>query len=57
MERFKGVATKYLNNYSYWFSWLELGKNLEFEKQVEQMLNSACQKSNKITVNDLRRIV
>lgn len=57
MERFKGVATKYLNNYPYWFSWLELGKNLEFEKQVEQMLNSACQKSNKITVNDLRRIV
>ncbi len=38
MERFQGVATKYLDNYLYWFHWLQLGKNLAFEKQVEQML-------------------
>ncbi|WP_282173504.1 IS1595 family transposase [Cytobacillus firmus] len=54
MERFQGVATKYLDNYLYWFRWLEIGKNLAFEKQVEQMLISACQKSNKTTVNMIR---
>jgi len=56
MERFQGVATKYLDNYLYWFRWLELGKNLAFEKQVEQMLISACQKSNNTTVNNLRTV-
>lgn len=55
MERFQGVATKYLDNYLYWFRWLELGKNLAFEKQIEQMLISACQKSNVTTVEMLRR--
>ena len=54
MERFQGVATKYLDNYLYWFRWLELGKNLAFEKRVEQMLISACQKSNYTTVEMLR---
>ena len=28
MERFQGVATKYLDNYLYWFRWLDTGKNL-----------------------------
>jgi transposase-like protein len=54
MERFQGVATKYLDNYLYWFRWLDLGKNLAFEKQVEQMLIAACQKSNSTTVEMLR---
>lgn len=54
MVKFQGVATKYLDNYLYWFRWLELGKNLAFEKRVEQMLISACQKSNYFTVNNLR---
>lgn len=56
MERFQGVATKYLDNYLYWFRWLELGKNLAFENRVKQMLISACQKSNYATVNALRGI-
>ena len=43
MQRFQGVATKYLENYLYWFRWLELGKNLAFEKRVEQMLILTCQ--------------
>jgi hypothetical protein len=46
MERFKGVGTRYLVNYLYWFRWLELGKNLAFVKRIEQMLISACQNSN-----------
>ncbi|MEY9972238.1 hypothetical protein ABH966_002612 [Lysinibacillus sp. RC46] len=38
MVHFQGVATKYLDNYLYWFRWLALGKNVAFEKRVEQML-------------------
>lgn len=57
MERFQGVATKYLDNYLYWFRWLELGKKIAFDERVNQMLISTCQKSNKITVNQLRGIV
>jgi len=56
MERFQAVATKYLDNYLYWFRWLDLGKNLSFENRVEQMLILACQKSNQVTVNALRGI-
>ncbi|MDR7078427.1 hypothetical protein J2Y03_003479 [Neobacillus niacini] len=54
MERFQGVATKYLDNYLNWFRWLEIGKNLAFENRVKQMLISACQKSNYTTVEMLR---
>jgi len=54
LEQFQGVATKYIDDYLYWFRWLEIGKNLAFENQVEQMLISVCQKSNKITVDVLR---
>jgi transposase-like protein len=54
MIRFQGVATKYLDNYLYWFRWLDLGKNLAFEKQVEQMLILACQKSSQMTVEMLK---
>ena len=54
MERFQGVATKYLDNYLYWFRWLELGKNLAFKKRVEQMLILACQKSNYTTIEIIR---
>lgn len=57
MDRFQGVATKYLDNYLYWFRWLELGKYLAFEKRVEQMLISACQKSTNTTVNSLRSVL
>ena len=54
MERFQGVATEYLDNYLFWFRWLELGKNVAFDNRVEQMLISACQKSNYKTVQMLR---
>jgi len=40
--------------YLYWFRWLELGKDLAFDKRVEKMLISACQKYNRITVGMLR---
>lgn len=54
MERFQGVVMKYLDNYVYWFRWLELGKNLAFENRVEQMLISAWKKSNHNTVEMLK---
>jgi len=54
MDRFQGVATKYLDNYLYWFRWLDIGKDLAFDKRVEQMIFSACQKSNYATVEMLR---
>jgi hypothetical protein len=54
MERFQGVGTHYLDNYLYWFRWLELGKDLAFDKRVEQMFISVCQKSNYRTVGMLR---
>ncbi len=54
MERFQGVATKYLDNYLYWFRWLDLGKNLAFEKQVEQILILACQKSSYMTIETFK---
>lgn len=54
MERFQGVGTYYLDNYLYWFRWLEIGKNMAFDKRVEQMLISACQKSNYHTVETFR---
>ncbi|MDM5221098.1 IS1595 family transposase [Peribacillus sp. NJ11] len=54
MERFQGVGTYYLDNYLYWFRWLESGKNLAFDKRVEHMLISACQRSNYHTVEMIR---
>jgi len=54
MERFQGVATKYLDNYLNWFRWLDLGKNLAFEKQVEQILILACQKSSYMTIETFK---
>ena len=55
MERFQGVGTYYLDNYLYWYRWLELHKNVAFESRVEQMLISACQKSNNFRVEARRK--
>ena len=38
IERFYGVATKYMNNYLYWFLMLDKHKKLEADKQNEQLL-------------------
>ncbi|WP_342506635.1 IS1595 family transposase [Sporosarcina sp. FSL K6-2383] len=54
MVRFQGVATKYLDNYLYWFRWLEIDKQIAFDERVKQMLVSACRKSNYYTVEMLR---
>ncbi|KOP70190.1 hypothetical protein AMS59_20375 [Lysinibacillus sp. FJAT-14745] len=54
IRKFQSVATKYLDNYLYWFCWLEIDKHLANEIQVEQMLISACQNQNNTTVQMLR---
>ena len=57
MERFQGVATKYLITTSTGSVGLNIGKNLAFEKRVEQMLISACQKSNYTTVEYAKKCI
>jgi hypothetical protein len=40
MNRFNGVATKYINNYMYWFKWLQLFEN---DKEVVKIKNFMVQ--------------
>lgn len=54
LARFNGVSTAYLNNYFYWFTWLDTVSHLTVQKRVEQMLLSVCQKSNPLTISDFR---
>jgi transposase-like protein len=56
MDRFNGVATKYLDNYLYWFKFLEQNKKLPTNERVKGMLLGSCQKINHITVNYLREV-
>lgn len=56
MDRFQGVATKYLDNYLYWFSFLQHSKKMAEKEQINQILLNACQNSNRITVNFLREV-
>jgi len=37
MERFQRVATKYLDNYLYWFSFLQQSKKLAEKEQINQI--------------------
>lgn len=54
MERFQGVATKYIDNYLYWFRYLEQSKKVAHEERVKQLLFSAVHNSNYATVNMFR---
>lgn len=56
MKRFQGVATKYLDNYLYWFNFLQQNKKMATKERINQMLLSACQKPILITVNHLRKV-
>jgi len=57
MDRFKGVATKYIDNYMFWFRFLELHKKLETHDKHKFLLLNACKRVNFLTVKNLRRIV
>jgi FMN phosphatase YigB (HAD superfamily) len=54
MDRFQGVATKYLDNYLNWFRFLELSKKVAHKERVKQFLFDAVHKSNYSTVDILR---
>ncbi|MFD1777205.1 IS1595 family transposase [Fredinandcohnia salidurans] len=56
MDRFQGVATKYLDNYLFWHRFLELNKKMPTQERVLNMLLSSCQKVNFTTVNTIREI-
>ena len=56
MDRFQGVATKYLDNYLYWFKFLQQNKKMPTKERVKGMLLGSCQKSNYITVKYLREV-
>jgi hypothetical protein len=56
MQRFQGVATSYLDNYLYRFNFVQQSKKMAPQELVNQMLLSACQKSNLITVKYLREV-
>lgn len=54
MDRFQGVATKYMDNYMFWFRFLELNKKLRDANKQKKMLLDACKLVNFTTVQQLR---
>ncbi|MDQ8738034.1 IS1595 family transposase [Paenibacillus sp. LHD-38] len=54
VRRFNGVATKYLDNYLFWFRFLELHKKLDEAEIQNVMLLDSCKKPNWSTVQTFR---
>lgn len=54
MVRFQGVATKYIDNYMFWFRFLELHKKLDFIDRQKKLLLDTCKRANFTTVERLR---
>ncbi|GED71798.1 hypothetical protein BRE01_55000 [Brevibacillus reuszeri] len=50
MERFNGVATKYMDNYLSWFRFLELHKQLNKILRKRTMVLESYKKANFMTV-------
>jgi hypothetical protein len=44
INRFQGVATKYLNNYLFWHLFLELNKKMPFQERVKEIFVSIASK-------------
>lgn len=56
MDRFQGVATKYLDNYLFWHRYLELNKKLPLQERVKELLLCSCEKVNFFAVTDFKAI-
>lgn len=56
MERFQGVATKYLDNYPFWFRFLERYKDLQPYDAKRSLLQDMTRRANHITVEYLRTV-
>ncbi|OXM84021.1 IS1595 family transposase [Paenibacillus rigui] len=54
MERFNGVATEYIDNYLFWFRFLELHKQLDKNLRRKTMVLEACKQVNFMTTATLR---
>jgi len=57
MDRFQGVATKYIDNYMFWFRFLELHKKLEHSDRQKKMLLDTCRQANFMTVQQFKASV
>jgi len=54
MKRFRGVSTRHLNSYVYWFHFLESNKKLYSAVQTQTFVVQACKLANRMTVTEFR---
>lgn len=54
MERFNGVGTKYIDNYLFWFRFLELHKQLDKKLRKHTMVLEACKIPNHTTTQTFK---
>ena len=54
VNRFRGVATKFLPNYLAWFKWLEMNKTLKESAKPEQLWNDAMAKMVDVRIRTIR---
>lgn len=45
IQRFQGVASKYLDNYLFWFKYIDQTKTVAKTERVKQLLLGSCRKS------------
>jgi hypothetical protein len=57
MERFNGVGTKYIDNYLFWFRFLESHKQLEKKLRKRTMMLESCKRPNFTTTATMRNVV
>ena len=56
VDRFQGVATKYLDNYLFWHRFLELNKKIPSLDRTKEMLLLSCQRPTFTTVQTIRDV-
>ncbi|WP_338780503.1 IS1595 family transposase [Metabacillus sp. FJAT-52054] len=56
MDRFQGVATKYLDNYLFWHRFLEMNKKFPSKERTTELLLVSCQRPTFTTVQSIRDI-
>ena len=54
MQKFKGVSTKYLANYLYWFKWLEFFKSEKRALKSKQLLIHAHSSHINVRIKDFQ---
>lgn len=54
IQKFKGISTKYLANYLYWFKWLEFFKSEKRALKGQQLLIHAHSSSCRVRIKDFQ---